>query len=449
MDDLMSIGEFSEKSGLSPKRLRSYAAAGLLTPAAIDSSSGYRYYSPGQVRDAQLIDALRSAGVPVADLGSLLGDYSIGRLDDWARRVEADAAQRHEALDRARRIIGVDSTFDQTTTREPSKENVMHALHTVARTDIGLVRENNQDAALCMNHLVAIADGMGGSPGGEVASNLALSILEAAFAGASLPELEAAVRAASRAIVDRSATDEDLEAMGTTLCAIGTTSDGRLAVVNVGDSRVYLLRDGCLQQLTVDHSWTAELLRRGELTKQEAAAHPQRAVLTRALGVGPTVQVDGALHTAAPGDRYLLCTDGLYTEVAEDEILASMEATRDLGTVADDLIARARSNGAHDNVGVVVASIGSSLPNHVVTRAPAQRFDPSRSARYRWLAARDSGSLSASTRVSASLALRTSRGRSPQAGGMPRSTSGIENRVPAVAMRRSHAAASTRPPPTQ
>lgn len=119
------------------------------------------------------------------------------------------------------------------------------------------------------------------------------------------------------------------------------------------------MRDGSLQQLTDDHSWIAEQVRSGELTRQEAASHPQRAVLTRAVGVGPTVEVDGALHTATPGDRFLLCTDGLYNEVAEDEIQASMNATSDLGAIADDLIGRARSKGAHDNVGVVVASIGT------------------------------------------------------------------------------------------
>ena len=355
----MPIGEFSERSGLSPKRLRSYAAAGLLTPAAIDSSSGYRYYSPGQVRDAQLIDALRSAGVPLSDLGSLLGDYSIERLDDWARRVEADAARRHEALDRARNIIGVEGAYNTPSTPEYSKENAMDTLHAVARTHIGLVRKNSQDATLSKDHLLAIADGMGESPGGEIASKLALSILEAAFTGANLQELEAAVRAANRAIAERAATDDDLDGMGTTLCAMGTTSDGHLAVVNVGDSRVYRLRDGSLHRLTDDHSWTADLVRRGELTEQEAASHPQRAVLTRAVGVGATVQVDGTLHPAVPQDRYLLCTDGLYTEVAEPEILASMDASRDLEPVVDDLIAQALSNGARDNVGVVVASIGS------------------------------------------------------------------------------------------
>src|SRR5579864_15960 len=100
----MSIGEFSERSGLSPKRLRSYAAGGLLVPEAVDSATGYRYYSAGQLREAQLIDALREAGMPLADIGALLRDPSGEQLDAWARRVEIDAAQRHKALDDARRL---------------------------------------------------------------------------------------------------------------------------------------------------------------------------------------------------------------------------------------------------------------------------------------------------------------------------------------------------------
>ncbi len=356
MDDLMPIGEFSERSGLSPKRLRSYAAAGLLAPAAIDSSSGYRYYSPGQVREARLIDALRTAGVPLAEIGSLLDDPSVERLDGWTRQVEVDAVQRQDALELARHLLTFDFEGAAGIPGQPRKE-AMTTLQAAARTDVGRVRENNEDAVLCLDHLVAIADGMGGHPGGEVASNLALALLEAAFTGESLEELEAAVRAASRAILDRAAASEDLEGMGTTLCAIGSTGDGRVAVVNVGDSRAYLLRDGALRQLTDDHSWTAELVRQGELTEPEAVNHPHRGVLTRALGAGPRVDVDGALHTVVAGDRFLLCTDGLFNDVAESDILSLMEGTTDVGVVADALVEQALSNGARDNVGVVVADV--------------------------------------------------------------------------------------------
>src|SRR5437660_150470 len=111
VDDLMSIGEFSDRSGVSPKRLRSYAAGGLLVPAAVDSSSGYRYYSPGQLHEADVIDTLREAGMPLADIAAFLRDPSSDRLDAWARQVATDAGQRQTALDRARRLVSVEGTF--------------------------------------------------------------------------------------------------------------------------------------------------------------------------------------------------------------------------------------------------------------------------------------------------------------------------------------------------
>jgi len=357
-DDLMPIGEFSERSGLSQKRLRTYAAAGLLVPAAIDSSSGYRYYSSGQLRDARLIDALRLAGVPLAEVGALLRDQSPEPLDAWAQRVDVEAAQRHDALNVARRLLAVDADRITTRSADHQRKEAMTSLQAAARTDIGRVRDDNEDAALSLDHLVAVADGMGGHPGGQVAAKLALSLLEAAFTGASLEELEAAVRAASRAISDWAAANEDLEGMGTTLCAVGVIGDGRLAAVNVGDSRAYLMRDGSIRQLTDDHSITGDLIRRGELTEQEAVSHPQRSVLTRALGCGPTVDVDGAVHSAAAGDRLLLCSDGLFNEVSENDLVSLLGGAQDVGLVADALVAQALSNGGRDNIAVVVAEIG-------------------------------------------------------------------------------------------
>lgn len=358
--DLMPIGEFSERSGLSPKRLRSYAAGGLLVPAAIDSASGYRYYSAGQLREAQLIHELRSAGMPLAEIASLLRHRSLEQLDQWAQQVDLEASQRHEALHVARRLLATEAEPITANVDRNLRRDAMTKLHAAARTDIGRVRENNEDAVLCLDRVVAVADGMGGLPGGEIASSLAVALLEVAFTGRSLDELEAAVRAANWAISERAAEGSQLEGMGTTLCAVGTTADGRLAVVNVGDSRAYLMRDGSLTQLTDDHSVTAELVRRGELTEQEAAGHPHRSVLTRALGSGPSIEVDGAVHSALVGDRLLLCTDGLFNEVSVEEIRSLMEATQDLRAAADALVERALSNGGKDNVTVVIAEVGAA-----------------------------------------------------------------------------------------
>ena len=355
--DLMPIGEFAERSGLSPRRLRSYAAAGVLVPAAVDPSSGYRYYAPGQLQDARLIDALRTAGVPVPEIRSFLDDDDpLDRLDRWAHQVDVDATQRHDALELARRLLTLGGDVRGRPGNQARRAAVT-TLHAAARTDIGRVRQNNEDAVLCRDDLVAIADGMGGHPGGEVAANLALALLDTAFSGQTLDELASAARAASRAICERAAASEDLEGMGTTLCTVGVTADDRLAVVNVGDSRAYLLRDGAWAQLTVDHSWTAELVRQGQLTAREAVDHPHRGVLTRVLGMGPTVDVDGALHAALPGDRLLLCTDGLFNEVDEHDLAATMQHAGPVEALVDALVEQALSNGGRDNVGVIVADV--------------------------------------------------------------------------------------------
>lgn len=350
--DLVPIGEFAQRSGLSPKRLRSYAAAGLLRPVSVDSSSGYRYYSMDQLDTARLIDALRAAGVPVADIGALLHDPSPDQLDAWAVRVEADAQQRQQAIQAARRLLAA-----RTSDRQFRGKMPMTRLNFASRCELGHVRENNEDAIVARDSLVVVADGMGGHPGGEVASAVAVSLVDAAYTGRSVDELEAAVRAANRAIWDRSNSSSDLEGMGTTVCAVGVTDDGCLAVVNVGDSRGYLMHHGRLRQLTHDHSVTAELVMRGDLSESEAQDHPMHGYLTRALGVGPTVEVDGATHPATVGDRLLLCSDGLFNEVSDEEIAALMAEAQSVQAVADDLVDLVSTRIGQDNISVVVADI--------------------------------------------------------------------------------------------
>ena len=359
VDDLMPIGEFSERSGLSPKRLRTYAAGGLLVPTAVDSASGYRYYSPGQLREARLIDTLRTAGMPLSDIAALLRDPSVGQLDRWAKQVEVDAAQRQEALQAARQFLDIDAEQPGRHPYAQARREAMTRFRTAVRTDIGRVRNRNEDAVLALDSIVAVADGMGGLPGGDVASALAVSLLEGAFTGGSIDELGAAARAANRAILERADANADLEGMGTTLCAIGLTGDDELAIVNVGDSRAYLARDGAVSQLTEDHSVTADLVRRGEITPGEALDHPHRGVLTRVLGGGPTVDVDSSIHPALPGDRLLLCTDGLFNEVPHEEIVAAITSSTAIADLANGLVEEALANGGHDNITVVVAEVCS------------------------------------------------------------------------------------------
>ncbi|MBV9042002.1 MAG: MerR family transcriptional regulator [Acidimicrobiia bacterium] len=344
----MPIGEFSEHSGLSAKRLRNYAAEGLLVPAAVDAGSGYRYYSPGQLRDAQLIDTLRAAGMPLADIAAFLRDPSTEHLDAWVTRVEADATRRRAAIECARGLLADEK-------RQGGQP--MTGWTTASRVDIGRVRETNEDAVVSTDRLAIVADGIGGLPGGETASAVAASAMDAAFTERSLDELKAGARAANRIIWETAASTSDLAGMGTTLCAAGLTENGTVVVVNVGDSRAYLARAGSLTRLTHDHTVTAELVERGELTTDEAADHPHRNVLTRAVGIGPDVELDVTEIQVAEGDRLLLCSDGLHRELDDDDIETITAGPERIDVVVDELVGMALSRGGRDNVAVVVAEL--------------------------------------------------------------------------------------------
>jgi PPM family protein phosphatase len=358
MDELMAIGEFSERSGLSPKRLRTYASEGLLAPAAVDSASGYRYYSPGQLSEALLIDALRQADVPLADIRAFLHQPSRHQLDLWAIRLETDANNRQGALVLARQLLATSESSILTMSSSHFKERHMTRLRTAGRTEIGL-RENNEDVIVTNDRLALVADGMGGHPGGEIAANVVAGVIPASFTGQSLDELEAAIRAANWAIRDRTVAQSGLEGMGTTICAIGLLTNGKLALVNVGDSRAYLWHEGSLKQLTQDHSVTAELVERGELREEEASNHPYYGVLTRALGVGPDVDVDHTTLVLDKGDRIVVCSDGLFNELSFEEIAGPMAGGGDINAIVDSFIESATAHGARDNVSVVVAEVAA------------------------------------------------------------------------------------------
>jgi protein phosphatase len=356
----MPIGEFSVRSGLSTKRLRTYAGEGLLVPAAVDPSSGYRFYSPDQVRPAQIIDALRHAGMPLADIGEFLCQPSLDRLNAWERHLEADSTVRQRALALARHLLKEFEAPPIPHRHGPAQEvSTMTMLRTAGRTEKGPVRENNEDAIVASDCLGLVADGMGGHPSGEVASSTVAGIVRAAFTRHSADELTAAIRAANWAIWDRAAAHPELEGMGTTVCALGLLKDGRLAVAHVGDSRAYLCRGGKLTQLTRDHSVTAELVERGELKDDAAAQHPHYGILTRALGVAPEVDIDAATLDVDSRDRLVLCSDGLFTELSVNEIADIATRESDLSSVADDLVAAAVDHGGRDNVSVVVAEIAA------------------------------------------------------------------------------------------
>ena len=238
-------------------------------------------------------------------------------------------------------------------------------------TDPGQVRTQNQDTFLVEDDLVLIADGMGGYAGGEVAAQIAADVVGDRFADdRSADGLRDAVADANRQIYERGV-EPGLEGMGTTLVALAVVDPApRLLLVNVGDSRAYLLRDGSLSQLTEDHSVAAELVRLGRLEEDEGAEHPGRHVLTRALGVERDVEPDLIEIEPEEGDRVLLCSDGLSNEL-DDEAIRSMLAVGGPSDAARALVAAANAHGGLDNITAVVADVIAPEPERVSVDAAA------------------------------------------------------------------------------
>jgi serine/threonine protein phosphatase PrpC len=225
-------------------------------------------------------------------------------------------------------------------------------------SDRGLVRQTNEDSYLVRRGLYAVCDGMGGARAGEVASAMAcreLLALDPATAGSE--ELRGVIAAANEAIARRSLEEERLSGMGTTLTA-ALAAGNSLSLAHIGDSRAYLLRGGSLTQLTDDHSWVGEMVRRGDLTPAQAAVHPHRSVITKALGTGDGADADIFEVPIEAGDRVLLCSDGLTGMVSDSEIAEILGRDEDPQTVAGMLVRAALDGGGEDNVTVVVLDIG-------------------------------------------------------------------------------------------
>ena len=228
------------------------------------------------------------------------------------------------------------------------------ALRVTSRTDTGLVRKSNQDTVILGPSLMGIADGMGGHNGGETASLGARDGLLRALQGKepSRDLLEDAVREVNLELWNRAGSEESLSGMGTTLSVIWAAAD-RMLIAHVGDSRIYLLRDGRLRQVTRDHSMVADMVRRGLLTEEQAAVHPMRNYITRAVGTEPTIQVDSLSMERQPGDRWLVCSDGLHGLVAKDD-LSRLMAEEDLEEAADQMVREALDHGGRDNISLIL-----------------------------------------------------------------------------------------------
>ncbi|MFF5492547.1 MerR family transcriptional regulator [Streptomyces aquilus] len=344
---MLTIGAFAKACRLSPKALRLYDELDLLRPARVDPDTGYRYYAAAQLEQARLVAWLRRIGMPLArirEVCALTPDAAAGEVRAYWRRVEAETAQRR---DLAAFLI------DHLTTDGRREEAPVLELRYAAHSDTGRVRPQNQDTAYAGTRLLAVADGFG--PGGGPVSRAAVEALKTLEtqeipSGEVLNLLQETLHGAGDAGDAGNAGESD---SGTTLTALLWT-DSRLALVHIGDSRAYLLRDGALFRITHDHTLVQSLIDEGRLTPEEVTSHPRRTFLLKALG---TAAPDLRLQDAAPGDRYLLCSDGLSGVVPDARIRTALTTAATPEEAVHTLIGAANEAGGPDNVSCVVADV--------------------------------------------------------------------------------------------
>jgi protein phosphatase len=378
----------------------------LLRPARVDPDTGYRYYAPGQLEQARLVAWLRRLGMPLARIREVCAQDAQGAArgvrEYWAE-VEADTAARRELaaflVDHLSQLTHASGKDGPDMNNDPGTPGVRLRLSCAALTDTGLVRLENQDAVHAGSRVLAVADGFG--PRGGPASAAAVAALRAledapepltgpqtaGSSGTAVPDtagpeparapvpageilnvLDDAVQEAVRAVRDAAHGHHAPEESGSTLTALVWSGTGsRLALVHIGDCRAYLLRAGELYQITHDHTLVQSMIDDGRLTPAEAAAHPQRSLLLKAL-VGTAPQVpEVRLREARLGDRYVLCSDGLSTVLPPDELRRVVTAAAAPQDAVHELIDLVRAAGAPDNVSCVIAD---------VTRAPVPAGSP-------------------------------------------------------------------------
>jgi len=260
------------------------------------------------------------------------------------------------------------------------------------RTDVGRQRQANEDSYLARSPLFVVADGMGGAQAGEVASLTAIQAFQPGLPDGPADEaIERMIAVANRNIYDQAHADSSLAGMGTTITVAAVEADSEQVVIgHVGDSRAYRLRDGIIQRLTKDHSLVEEMRRRGQITEEQAEDHPQRSIITRALGPEPEVLADLARIPSEPGDVFLLCSDGLTTMIGDEKIRDIMVGATNLDAAARTLVEEANRAGGRDNITVVVFQVEDpaqpiSRGEHptMISSAAARRSAARRSERER------------------------------------------------------------------
>src|SRR5919197_6094627 len=247
-----------------------------------------------------------------------------------------------------------------------------------AYTDVGRARERNEDSFLSAPPLYAVADGMGGHRGGNVASSLALKVLAEIAQPGNWRQLVEQVREANRAILDQARRDRTLSGMGTTVTA-AFMDNSEVHLAHVGDSRGYLIRGGEISQITEDHTLVHRMVQEGKISPSEAEHHPQRSIVVRALGVEDPVEVDELTVAVKEGDHILLCSDGLYSMVPDKQIKDVLLSTQDPQQACDQLVEMANEGGGLDNITVVIlefepgdgVEVLGEQPQRLEDRAPA------------------------------------------------------------------------------
>ncbi|MFR9675927.1 MerR family transcriptional regulator [Streptomyces sp. TR02-1] len=365
--ELWTIGAFARASRLSPKALRLYDELGLLIPAHVDPVNGYRRYAPEQLERARLVVWLRRLGMPlgrIREVCALDASAAAEAVRVYWVQVEAETAARRDLA-----VFLVDHLNRRDC--DMSAMTMQVEIRYAALSDTGLVRRANQDTAYAGPRLLAVADGFGGA--GAPAGAAAVEALkpfdgEGVPAGALLNALDDMVEqvgCAVRGVGEAGGGNgSDADGAGTTLTAL-LLSGSQLALVHIGDSRAYVLRDGELRQITHDHTMVRAMVDEGRLSEEEAAAHPQRALLTRALtagGAGGGGRTGAGvpetkLHDARAGDRYLVCSDGLSAVVPGEELGDVLRAGGAPEETARELVALAHRFGGPDNVSCVVADV--------------------------------------------------------------------------------------------
>ncbi len=274
--------------------------------------------------------------------------------------------------DAARRMMNAEQQEENPERAEIRPEDPVPGFYVVSRTDVGRIRKSNQDALILGCGAAGVADGMGGHNGGEIASGATRDGILSEINGKE-PDpkvLEEMIRKINLDIWEQQEKDASLTGMGTTLTLLWPTETDML-IAQVGDSRAYLLRDGTFRQVTADHSLVGDMVRRGVLTEEQAACHPMRNYITRAVGTEDTIEVDLYSEARRAGDRWLVCSDGLYGQMTR-AVLQELASAENQEEAADRLLQTALDNGGKDNISLILMTDvkGPAEPADINTSAP-------------------------------------------------------------------------------